>query len=810
MSASVSDDVLKSEKAIGKLALVGNPNVGKSVIFGMLTGQYVVVSNYPGTTVEVSRGHARVNGKPYEVIDTPGANSLIPRSEDERVARDILLDEKEVTVVQIADAKNLPRALFLTSQIAEMGLPQILVLNMWDETMDRGIEIDTDALSKEIGVPVVRTIATQRYGKRGLLGALSTPARAAIKLDFGSHIEGALLALEMLIPENGISKRSLGLMLLAGDSSIEEWLSHQDRSFDREAVAEIRARVQSSTSEPLSYLISLKRAEQTEAVADRYMRRSGMGRPSPLWLKNLFFFGIAPLLALGIGWKCANLFAEFAPKLNNVYFHGFGALVSFGLAMRHLFGREYARQSKLADVLGRIAMDPLAGAPVLIVVLWMIYVFVGVWGAGTCVDIIENTVFGGYHVPYGVTEPVITSSAAADGSTLITVTGPSVTSIDALELAVDEANLEAGNIVQIPGGISFNVPSTSALDGLDIAQGVYLEHGWLIPKISRLVRWIPSRFIYDLFLGQYGLISVGLTYSIAIVLPIVGFFFLAFGLLEDSGYLPRLSILADKTFKWMGLNGKAVLPMVLGLGCDTMATLTTRILDSKKERFIAVLLLALAVPCSAQLGVILGMLGGVSAGATLVFIGVITSQILLIGFLCGRFVPGGRSDFLLEIPPFRFPSIKNVTLKTLHRIRWFLKEAVPFFLLGTLFLFILDRIHVLGLIERFFEPVVVGWLGLPARATEAFIMGFLRRDYGAAGLLILTKRGLLDTQQIVVALTVITLFVPCIANFFVMMKEQGVRRAIMMMAFIFPFAILVGGLLNWILTVTGVFHGGLT
>jgi ferrous iron transport protein B len=285
------------------------------------------------------------------------------------------------------------------------------------------------------------------------------------------------------------------------------------------------------------------------------------------------------------------------------------------------------------------------------------------------------------------------------------------------------------------------------------------------------------------------------------VLPIVGFFFLAFGLLEDSGYLPRLTIMANRIFKVMGMNGKAVLPMVLGLGCVTMATLTTRILDSRKERIIATLLLALAIPCSAQLGVILGILGKIGLGAYLIFIVVILSQLMLVGYLAGKLMPGQASDFMIEIPPFRMPKLSNVVVKTFSRVEWFLKEAVPLFLLGTFVLFVADKAGILSAAVRATEPVVVGFLDLPSEAAVAFIMGFLRRDYGAAGLFKMFEEGALTPVQAIVSMTVITLFVPCIANFFVIIKELGIKKALAMTAFIFPFAVLVGGVLNLILHV---------
>ena len=254
--------------------------------------------------------------------------------------------------------------------------------------------------------------------------------------------------------------------------------------------------------------------------------------------------------------------------------------------------------------------------------------------------------------------------------------------------------------------------------------------------------------------------------------------------------------MSNKIFKKIGLHGRAVLPMVLGLGCDTMATLTTRILDTRRERIIATLLLALGIPCSAQLGVILGMLGSMSPKALIIVIVTVVLQLLIVGYLAAKVLPGKSSDFLSEIPPLRIPKLYNIIVKTYYRVKWFMKEAVPLFMLGTFILFLFSKLGLLEIIEQGIKPVVSGILGLPDKTAEAFLVGFLRRDYGAAGLFKLAGEGYLNLHQITVAISVMILFVPCLANFFVIIKEQGIKRATLMTVFIFAYAILIGGLLN--------------
>jgi len=289
---------------------------------------------------------------------------------------------------------------------------------------------------------------------------------------------------------------------------------------------------------------------------------------------------------------------------------------------------------------------------------------------------------------------------------------------------------------------------------------------------------------------------MGLTYAVAIVLPIMFTFFFAFSFLEDSGYIPRLTVLSDRIFKHIGLNGKAVLPIVLGFGCGTMAILTTRVLDTKKERLIATVILALGVPCSAQLGVMMGLTSKIAWYAALIVFMTVFMQVVIVGKLAAIIIKGEPSLFLIELPPMRWPQMANIFKKTYNRVIWYLQEVVPIFLIGTFTLFLLAETGFLTFLEKISAPAISGMLGLPKEATFAFLMGFLRRDYGAAGLYTLSEKGLLSPFQIMISLVVITLFVPCVASFFMIVKERGVKTALMILAFITPYAFFVGYLLR--------------
>jgi len=645
-------------EGLKRVALVGNPNVGKSVIFGLLSGRYATVSNYPGTTVELSWANVSLDGGRYLLLDTPGVNNLIPMSEDERVTRDILLAERPHVVLQVGDAKNLRRTLLLTLQLAEMGLPLVLDLNMEDEARDRGIVIDKAALREALGVEVVGTVAPERRGLKELRQALlREPRIPRLKVEYGPLLEEYIRQVQELLPPAPVSRRSVALMVLSGDESLRGWLRGRLSQEALERLDALRAELSAKLGKAVGYYINEVRLAKASELTQKVLRR------------------VAP------------------------------------------------QGGRVAEGLSALSMHPVGGMVVLLAVLWGLYQFVGVFGAGTLVDFLEGVVFGRYLNP-------------------------------------------------------------------------------MFTKVVQLL--LPIGLLQELLVGPYGLISMALTYAIGIILPITTTFFIAFAVLEDSGYLPRLAIMANRAFRVMGLSGKAVLPMVLGLGCGTMAVMTTRILETRRDRLIATFLLALAVPCSAQLGVILGMLGALSVRALGVWLLSVLAVLLLMGWLAARVLPGQKSEFMLEIPPMRMPTLGNVVLKTLNRTVWYLKEAVPLFMLGTLVLFVLDKVALLQLVQRAASPVVVGLLQLPPKATEAFLLGFLRRDYGAAGLFAMFEQGALTPVQAVVSMVTITLFVPCLAHFFMTIKEYGLRTALLMVAVIFPTAVLFGGLLNWGLRALGL------
>lgn len=570
-----------------RVALIGAPNVGKSAIFNYLTGAYVTVSNYPGTTVDISRGLARINGKKYEILDTPGLYSLRPVTEEERVTVGLLNSEQPDIIVHVIDTKNIHRMLGMTLELIEAGYRVILNLNLVDEAEKAGVNINAARLADALGIPVVSTSAIY---KRGL-----------------DHLKRTIYTL----PKGK-----------AGPHPVE-------RTLDLEGV--------------------LDRQRQVDIIL--------------------------------------------------------GAVTRFGKV----------RENKISTFMDEISREPVTGALILGLVLYIgLYLFVGRIGAGFLVDYINNSVFGDYLIP-----------AVAD---------------------------------------------------------------FISTRIN-------NSLIRDLVVGDYGIFSLGFRYAVAIILPIVGTFFLVFALLEDCGYLPRLAMLTDRIFKGLGLNGRAVIPITLGFGCGTMAVMVTRTLETKRERFLATFLLSLAIPCSAQLGVVISLLSA-NTTAVLIWSSYILFVFLVAGWINAQLFGSRRSLFYMELPPIRMPLLSNVFKKAYTRMGWYFVEILPVFIITSILLFIADRIGLLVKAIVLAQPIM-GMIGLPIETAQAFFLGFFRRDYGAAGLYDLQTAGILTERQLLVAVIAMTLFVPCVAQFAVMVKERGLIVAAVMSAVIAGCAFLSGWLVNW-------------
>jgi len=572
-----------------KVLLIGNPNVGKSVIFYRLTGAKVIAANYPGTTVEFAKGFMGFPNVKAEVIDAPGTYSLEPTSRAEEVAIN-LIDDTDL-IINVIDATNLERNLYLTLElIRKTNKPLLVVLNMWDETKHKGIDIDKEKLEQALGVPVVTTCALTGEGIKELVQRI------------------------------------------------------------------IQAKVSS--------LKDLK---------------------DPIWFE--------------IG--------EVVEKVQR-------------LSHRH---------HTPLDILQDLSIKPP-------------FSFI----------IAASVVFFSFSVIRFIGEGLI-------------------------------------NYVFDPFFENFYSPVVIKLSGF-LGEGSFLH----------------SIFIGDLINGgvdygaSFGLITTGFYIPVAVVLPYIFSFYLILGLLEDWGYLPRLAVLGDRLFHKLGLHGYAIIPMILGLGCNVPGALASRLFEVRREKFIAATLLAIAVPCMAQTAMIINLLGRFGGQYILLVFSIIFCLWLTLGRILNIFIRGQSPEILIEIPPYRKPYLKSILKKLSMRISWFLKEAFPLVLLGILIVNILYFLKIVDFLGGIFSPIITKLWGLPQETIGALIVGFLRKDVAVGMLRPLN----LSLRQLITGATILAIYFPCVATFMVLVKELGIKDMLKSTLIMLLTAILVGFALNNILSLIGI------
>lgn len=329
--------------------------------------------------------------------------------------------------------------------------------------------------------------------------------------------------------------------------------------------------------------------------------------------------------------------------------------------------------------------------------------------------------------------------------------------------------------------------------------------GWLDDRVfSPLTDFIaeitPWQFLREFLVGEYGILSIGVFAAIGTVLPILIIFFFILSFLEDIGYITNLCVLTNHFLKKIGLSGKAILPLTLGFGCKTMATLTTKILDSWKERYIAIFLIAFCIPCSAQLGLNLAILAFFPFSATLIVLFVLIIAEVVAGAILDKLIKSDKTtDFILEIPPIRFPNLKNLLLKMYYRMKSFSYEALPLFLIGAAMLFSMEKLGALLLLRKIMSPVVESFLSLPIETLEGFVLCLVRHEQGAAFLMNIAKEGGFSYINVIVCIIVVTGFIPCLNNIAAIAKQLKIKSALLMVPIITVSAILVGGITNWFL-----------
>ena len=628
-----------------KVALVGQPNVGKSSLFTRLTGVGVISSNYPGTTVEFDEGVVTRNGKTVSVHDLPGTYSMSGNSDDEKVVLRDLWEGRNDTVILVADATNLVSSLVLCFEALELGLPTIIALTKIDEARKRN-RIDIDALSGILGVPVMPVSSKTSEGVDALADAVCEGrARASgFRVEYMPDIEKAIVALEDGLPDNlKFNNRGVAVKLL------EE-------------------------SEPFDEMIGTD-LKHTVAV-----------------MKKLYRDGTGQSLAVGIA---SSRYAEAENIVSDVV-------------------SESDTKPSLADRISDVMITPVTGIPILLAV---------------CLVILTTIVYVGSF-------------------------------LDGVVSSVYEAVVGTA-IIDLGGDSEF---WTAVLTGID---------------------------------GSIQAIM-------SLVIPYIMVFYIILGILEDSGYLTRAVVLLDRTMHHFGLHGGSFIPIIVGLGCNVPAIMAVRTVQSRREKVILSSMIVMAVPCSAQMAIIMGATGSYS-GIVYAF-GILVMLVCLAvvtGVLMNRFMKYEPSNLAMELPDLQVPSAKNVLFKTWYRIKDFFYIAFPLLVVGSIVVEVLLQYELLDVIVDPLSPVIVGMLGLPAVCSIAFIVGILRKEMALGMLQILAGGVALEAfmtpDQFVVFGVVMAVYMPCVATLITMWREIGWKETVGVSVLSIVVAILLGTATNLLL-----------
>ncbi|OGS39387.1 MAG: ferrous iron transporter B [Elusimicrobia bacterium RIFOXYD2_FULL_34_30] len=323
-----------------------------------------------------------------------------------------------------------------------------------------------------------------------------------------------------------------------------------------------------------------------------------------------------------------------------------------------------------------------------------------------------------------------------------------------------------------------------------------------LPYIIKLYDITPSLFLKNIVFGKtlvamesFGVLTTGIYIPFVVVLPYILSFYIVLSLLEDLGYLPRLAVLLDSTFHHFGLHGYSSIPILLGLGCKVPALLSIRILENEREKILTTILILMSAPCMPQtamimsLGVKYGLKAVILIFLIIILIAIITSSIL------NKIMKGEVSELFVEIPPYRIPKFNVLSKKVWIRMKNFFSEAVPLIILGVLIINIMDILHITDFISNKIGGFIINFMGLPEKTISVMLLGFLRKDVSIAMLSPFS----LSTKQFIIACIFMVLYLPCIASFFVLIKEMGIKSTLKIVSLILLIAIFAAALLNAVL-----------
>ncbi|MBT9831217.1 ferrous iron transport protein B [Clostridium baratii] len=632
-----------------RIALAGNPNCGKSSIFNVLTKGRQHIGNWPGVTVEKKEGKLKHKGNEYSVIDLPGTYSLGAYSEDEVVARDYILKEKPEVVINVVDASNIERNLYLTVQLLELGTNVVLALNMMDSAKSKGIHIDSDELSKRLGIPVIETVATKKEGIDKLIEeALKVQGNPKKNINLSKKIvENIDIIKEKIDSKENLDYSSewISLKLLENDSSIKKYL--EEKGF-KEIV------------------------DYTESVIDKYTESEGL----------------EPEMAI----------------VDDRYSH-------ISKVIKGIIDKPSKSNKTLSDKIDNVVTNKFLGIPIFAIIMYLLYAIT-------------------FKIGGGLQEWV-------------------------------------GELIDSLGGVVV---------------------GWL--------EGLGAPEFLTGFVGDGIFAGVG---AVITFVPLIMVMYFLMGLLEDSGYMARAAYIMDRVMKALGLHGKTFISMIIGSGCNVPGIMSTRTLESKKDRMIAILINPF-VSCGARLPIYLVFIDAFFQTHAAIILLSLYLLGIIVALIYGKILSktlfkGETSYFVMELPSYRVPSIKNVALLTWEKGGAFIKKAGIVIFPAVVVIWLLSVLpfgveqyseaSILGRIGTFIAPIyalagfatwqasVALFSGIIAKETVVATLGMLYAGVAEGSELITSIAAHFTPLSAISYMTMTLLFTPCLAALGAIKRETN-------------------------------------
>ncbi len=634
------------------IALEGNANVGKSVIFNHLTGSSQIIGNWPGKTVEMAQGKLHFDNYDIDIIDLPGIYSFSTYSLEEIVSREYIATEKPDVVINVVDASVLERNLYFTLQLMEMEVPLVVCLNQMDMAKKKGMVIDAEKLEAALGIPVVSTVAVRGKGLHELIEVAVDveQKKDSIKktsIKYGAEVEERIERLAGLIEskrlKSGYPSRWIAIKLLENDPEVNKMIALKFK--DVIALSKtISDEIENIYHEPCFSVINSERYFVANRIVGRVQKKVKMK-------------------------------ISISERLDQIVMHRVFGYVISALVITGLLLWTFIIGNPLSNILSQV---------------------------------------------FGFFQP-------------------------------------------------------------------------LDPQVR-------GPFLAILWNGAFGGIVAGVTLVIPFVIP----FYMMLAIIEDSGILPRIAFMVDSLMHKIGLHGKALIPLILGYGCNVPAIYTTRILETKRERLLAALAITFA-PCSARTIVILGLVAvfvSIEWALALYIIDILI--IFVVGRLAFKALPGETTGLIMEMHSFRVPSFKVVAKQTWTRTKSIIYIVFPIYIVGSALIQGLYVFGILGPISDFMSPLTVLWLGLPAVAGILLIFGIVRKEYILLLLIAIYGTDLssvLTSAQFIVLALVGMLYIPCVSTITILAKEFGWKSAVMISLANFVTAIIFGGIFYRLLSI---------